>query len=70
MTGDKSFTIEAEIDQKTGELAVKVKGIKGAGCMNVIEQFDAIGKVTKDVHHSEYYEEEQHVQRVTSIKRQ
>ena len=69
MANNGEFTVEAEIDERTGDLSVGIKGVKGPSCLSIIEEFDAVGTVELDEHHQEYYEQEQTVQRVSTIKR-
>ena len=65
----QEFDIIGIIDEKTGDLSVRVEGIKGEGCMSVMEQFDDAGIVVSDERTGEYYEEGQTVQRVSRVHR-
>lgn len=69
MSGEQEFDIIGTIDEKTGDLSVRVEGIKGEGCMGVMEQFDQAGIVVSDERTGEYFEEGQTVQRVARIQR-
>jgi len=63
----KKHELEIEISA-TGEVQVRVKGAKGKQCLNYVQLFSTVGKVTDRQLTGEYYEPEPDV-RITDQTR-
>lgn len=60
---------EMEIEiTPSGKIEVTVKGAKGKKCMDYVQIFQSIGKITEEQHTSEFYEPEQTVNLTDSIR--
>jgi hypothetical protein len=60
----KNYTITFEIDEKTGEISAKLKGVKGKACSDIMRFLDDAGLVLIDAPTEEYYAQEEERLRV------